>query len=869
VSGPADWIASHPRRVLALVLAVSAAALWPASRLRLETDLPSLLPRGAPAAAAYRDFLTTFGGFEKVFVIVRAAGGPRGSSEVVDAGTLTDAAGRLAEELAKDPEVASARAGLTPEDEEFFFRWIAPRAPLLLPAGADPSRLRAELARRLDPEEIRRRVGVLRGTLTSPAGGFAAPFLAADPLGFSEGLLAAAGASLPLDPVSGAFVSRRGDAALVLVTPARAELDPAGGRALAAALARAEAAVAREEAGSGGARLDFAALGGPIYAAHDERIIREDLARISLSSVVVVGILLLLGFEGLYVPLALFAVAAVGLLWAAAIAGLWLGSVTVVGIGFIATLLGMGVDYGIHGGARFRLLHLAGESRRAALVGSLRQTGPAILAATLTTAAALAALSFAHFRPLRELGQVLAIGILSMLAATTTLGAALAAFFPRGRLLGGATLLWRRLWMPGFEALVRFARRRPRAVLAGALLVSLAAAAGLPRLSLDSDLRTLRPADAESGRAERLLVERFGLGLDTTTIVVRGASLAAALDRAAAVRLAIASSPGFGEGSGAEITTPSDWRLGGRRTAERLRLLAGLPFDRAAGDLERELGRAGLRVERFAGAIAALRALGRGEDPGAPPPAAWPSWMSELVRREARGGWAVAVHVRAPAGVWPSGPPAATLAAIEAAGGKPANRVSVASAPRVGAELRDLALRDLFRLSVVAAGLAAAVLAVAFWRRPGEALLAALPLALGFLWTFGAWGLAGRRIDLLCIATLPVLVGTGVDLGVYAVYRADRLPGGIAGSVKRSGVALTLAALTTTAGFGSLDSSRVPGLANAGVIVALGVVLCLVASLFVLPAIEALGQRSRADRAAAGTPLPARPATPQPEETAG
>ncbi len=837
--GPAAWIAGHPGAVLAAALALTLAALWPASRLRLETDLASLLPRDAPAAAAYRDFLTTFGGFEKVFVIVRAGGPGK-----VESGTLTDAAGRLAEELGKSPEVADARAGLTADDEDFFFRWIAPRAPLLLAGSGRPADLRAEIAGRLDPQEIHRRVGVVHGTLTSPAGGFAAPFLTADPLGFSEGLLAAAGAALPLDPISGAFVARRGDAALVLVTPARGELDPAGGRALAATLARAEAAVAREA----GTPLSFAAIGGPIYAAHDERIIREDLSRITLSSVVAVAVLLLLGFEGLYVPLALFTVAAVGLVWAAAIAALWLGSVTVVGIAFIATLLGMGVDYGIHGGARFRLLLLAGAGRRQALAGALRQTGPAILAATLTTAAALAALSLAHFRPLRELGEVLAIGILAILAATATLGAAFAAFLPRNRLLGGATVLWRRLWAPGFDALVGFAVRRPRLIVAGAVLVSLAAAAGLPRLSLNSDLRTLRPADPEASAAEQLLVESFGLGLDTTTVVVRGASLDAALDRAAAVRGVLASSLGA-RGAGAEITTPSDWRIGGERLAGRLRLLAGLPFARAAGDLERELAAAGLRAERFAPAVAALRALGRGEDPGAPPPAAWPSWMSELVRQEKGGGWAVAIHARAPQGAWASGPPPAVLAAI--AGAAPGAKV--ASAPRVGAELRDLALRDLFRLSAVAALFAAAVLAVAFWRRWGEALLATLPLALGFLWTFGFWGMAGRDIDLLCIATLPVLVGTGVDLGVYVVYRADRLPGGIAGAVRRSGVALALAALTTTAGFGSLDSSRVPGLANAGVIVALGVVLSLVGAVFVLPAIEALRGRSP-DRLPAALP---------------
>jgi predicted RND superfamily exporter protein len=164
----------------------------------------------------------------------------------------------------------------------------------------------------------------------------------------------------------------------------------------------------------------------------------------------------------------------------------------------------------------------------------------------------------------------------------------------------------------------------------------------------------------------------------------------------------------------------------------------------------------------------------------------------------------------------------------------------------VGAELRDLGLSDMLRSSALAALLLSVVVALSFRRRPAEALLAALPLGLGCLWIFGLWGLAGRSIDLLCIATLPVLLGNGIDLGVYAVYGAlgnasgGGGRGGIAGSVERSGVALTLAALTTTAGFGSLGSSRIPGLGNAGLIVACGVFFCLLATIFVLPALEAL-----------------------------
>jgi len=830
VGGWAAALVRRPGRVLLATLALTLLALIPAARLRLLTDISALLPSDAPASRDYRTFLTTFGGFEKLFVIVQAKGG-----RPPDPATLVDAAERLSEELAKSPLVANARFGLTPEDEAFFFRWVAPRAPLLL--SGDALRVRQEVARRLDPAAIHSRVAVLRQTLTSPVGGFAAPFFAADPLGFSEGLLAAASSALPIDPETGAFLSRDGDAVLLVVTPATSELDPKAGRELVAELDRAYAAV-RSEAEL---PLVFHAVGGPIYAAHDEGVIREDVVRITTSSVILVALLVLAGFEGLVMTTVLFATVAVGLVWAAAATSLLLGSLSVVGIAFIATLLGMGIDYGIHGGARFRLLLLGGESRPEALLGALRQTGPAILAATLTTAAALSALGLAHFRPLREMGLVLALGLLSILAATATFGASAMAWFPRPQSLRGGTLLIRRFWTPLLAGLVGLSVRRPRLVLAGTLAFSLLAAAGLPRLSLNPDLRTLRPEDPESTTAEQMLFTKFGLGLDTTTVVLRDRDLPHALDDAARVRQILEGALG----PTADITSPADWMVSGGRMAERLAALRSLPLAAAADTLERELAAAGFRAERFAGVIAALRAMGQGEDPGAPPPGAWPSAMAELFRTTPQGTF-VAIHVRAPVGRWAAGPPPAVMRALRAA----APEVAVASTPRVGAELRDLGLSDMLRSSLLAALLLGIVVFLSFRRRPAEALLAGLPLALGCLWIFGLWGLAGRSIDLLCIATLPVLLGNGVDLGVYAVYGTLGNPGGIAGSVQRSGVALTLAAMTTTVGFGSLGSSRIPGLGNAGLIVALGVFFCLLATIFVLPALEALVGRRRGGGAA-------------------
>jgi predicted RND superfamily exporter protein len=507
----------------------------------------------------------------------------------------------------------------------------------------------------------------------------------------------------------------------------------------------------------------------------------------------------------------------------------------VIGVGFAAALVGMGVEYGIHGGARYRQLRSEGLGAGEALTGTFRDPGPGIVSSALTTAAGLGALVLAHFRPLRELGQVLTVGTLVILVTTATLGAALLLVFPERPRTLGPPRLWSRFGQPLLGAAVGLSSRRPVPVLAALALLTAVSAWGLGRLGLDTDLRSLRPADHPSLAAENLLVERFGVGLDTFTVVARGRTLEEALDAAARVPPVLAAKLG----PEAQITTPTEWLVVGERRAGRLRELRQLPLERAAADFERELAAAGFRIEPFAPALETLRALGRGEDPGVSDAADWPRWMSELVRVGPEGA-AVAVHARVPLGYAQKVPPEELDRALEAA----APGVALASIPRVGAELRGLALSDLRRSSGLALLLVTAVVLVSVRGRIGDSLLSFLPLVLGCVWSFGLWGVFGGRVDLLAISTLPVLFGTGIDLGVHAVHGGRLRPEeGIRGTVESSGLAMLLITLTTGVGFGSLGGSRVPGLQNAGTLVALGVAACLAATFLVLPALEALFRR--------------------------
>ncbi len=837
-SALADLVARRPRRVLAAALLLTLACLVPASRFRIETQLEALLPEGAPAAADYRTFLRTFGGFEKVFVLIRAPEGRR-----VEAETLINAASELADRMRQSPLVAEARAGLTEEDERFFFARVAPRIPLLVNTPG----WREDLARRLEPAAVHDRVTEMRQALRSPAGAIAAPLFAADPLGLSTGLLGAAAASLPIDPLSGAFLSPKGDAALVILTPASAEVDPEGGRALVAALERAYAEVrhSSDTAGASGASrvpLDFQAVGGPIYAAQDEAVFRADLTRSASGTVVALALVMILGFEGFFLPAAILAAVGAGTIWMVAGASLALSSISVVGVGFTAALLGMGVDYGILGASVFRDRRLAGAAVAEALAAAFRETGPGVATTAVTTAAGLAALAVAHFRLLRELGQVLSLGVIATLIATATFCAALLAAFPRASARFRPLRLWPRFGRPVLAGISGLSARRWRASLLFTLLLTALAGWGISRLELSTDLRALRPADSPSSEAERLLVQKFSVGLDTFSVVLRGRTLGEALDRAAAARGILEARLG----PKVEITTPADWLVLGDRLRRRLAELRGLPLERAADDFQRELAAAGFKPAPFTPALATLRALGRGEDPGAPAVDQWPRWMSELVRLDPKSGSAVvAVHVRLPLGMGAKTDPAAL--ARELARLSPDRRdVALASFVWVAAELRDLALADILRSSALALVLVGAVVLLSFRGRVRDALLAFLPLTLGSLWTFGLWGALGRPLDLLCAFTIPLLLGTGMTLGANAVHWKRLHPDrGFRAAAADLGLPLTLATLTTVIGFGSLSTSRVPGLQHAGILVAIGLSACLLATVLVLPALEAAVERKR------------------------
>jgi predicted RND superfamily exporter protein len=128
------------------------------------------------------------------------------------------------------------------------------------------------------------------------------------------------------------------------------------------------------------------------------------------------------------------------------------------------------------------------------------------------------------------------------------------------------------------------------------------------------------------------------------------------------------------------------------------------------------------------------------------------------------------------------------------------------------------------------------------FHRISSVLLALIPVGIGTLWTCGIMGATGIPFNPANIMILPLVVGIGVTNGIHILNRfaEEQNPSILARS---TGKAVIVSALTTIAGFGSLIPAKHQGIQSLGIIMSLGVAMCMIAAVTFLPAILTLLMR--------------------------
>lgn len=781
-SGHNRGVSVRERGVAVLIAgAVVAAGVWGATRLRLETDLTKFLPEGEDREAV---------------ALARAVSGSEiGRTMVVAIDAPDDEhavrAGRaLAAALRGRREVESVRAGEDPAIARAVHETYWARRFAFL--SDDPAR---ELGRRLSDRGLREAARTLKRELAGPSGAVIRTLAPEDPLLAYPAILRRLDRARPtgLREVDGAWLAGEAPPSAVLFVTTRAS--PFDVAAQAPLQSHLERAFARLDARSAGA-LAMRRAGAHRISVETQRAIQSDVTRISvLSALAVLALCAVVLGSARSVILTLVPIA-VGLAAATAVSALIFPSLHAITFAFGATMIGVVEDYPTH------LLQLHGFAPPGTSAReSLRRAWPGLMLAGLTTAASVAALAAGGYPGMRELAVFASTGVLAALATTRWL-------LPPFLAPPGTTRVQRTLAAAGVSLMATLRRRR-----AAALVIALAALAlaafGLPRLRWSDSLTALHAPDPALVREdERVRGLVGGGGAQGRFVAALGPDDDAALATLRRVRQALEASQRHGEigsfRSGDAWLSPA---------ALQRANVAALAFDpRLPARLDAAFTAEGFVPGAFGPFGEAVRRAPEVE------PLVWDelgrSPLGPLVRPfrietgEGRVAWlAFADGIR-------DGPALARrISSI-----RDARWIDSAEAMR-----RALGAWRARALILLAVGLAT-VLAVAFarYRRFRLALAACLPCALAAGATLGALGVLGIEASPIHLLALLLVLGMGVDYGIFVVeHHADEAAAGA------SFVGIVVAGLSTVLSFGLLALSTSPALRGLGLAVGAGVLLSM------------------------------------------
>lgn len=171
----------------------------------------------------------------------------------------------------------------------------------------------------------------------------------------------------------------------------------------------------------------------------------------------------------------------------------------------------------------------------------------------------------------------------------------------------------------------------------------------------------------------------------------------------------------------------------------------------------------------------------------------------------------------------------------------PGVKFGITGAPTLRMTIFDLLKSDAVFTLLVAATIILLLLFV-MQRSYAHGVLVFAPLSLGLIWTMGTLGWLGIPLSVATVGLSSMILGLGVEYGVFVLsrYNEERAKknsqlDSMKTTVFGIGSAIIGSGLTTIVGFGVLSFSTVPMIQHLGQTLALGIVFCLLAALFVNP----------------------------------
>jgi uncharacterized protein len=561
--------------------------------------------------------------------------------------------------------------------------------------------------------------------------------------------------------------------------------------------------------------LKIKLTGSLIVRLEENTFIKRDLENsIFLAAFLVVAIILMYTRSWFSIPLIIFPLL-LSMTYTFAVTRLVIGHLNIVSGFLVAILMGLGIDYGIHLYIRFKQELLKGRSIPEASEIVATQVGRSGVISMLTTISVFSILSFSDFLGFAEFGKIATIGIISAFFTYIFVFPAQTIFYDRVAWLGKPKP---RLFVFKIYDLYGGA---PYFLSLGFLVILIISLFLLPHIQFEYDFQKLR-GDSPAAEYETKTTDDFGFAFSPTVMLVSKEkdllSIHQALEEVK-------------ENNVEDSTIGMYYSLNNfsqlefeskKEILERIRRL----FYEEKEIIRFALG--GARFEKFKKMLAA-----EPFDESAIP---------EILREKltAKGDFLLLMFS-------PSNKNffnvknvyqlSKEIKAMKKILEKKNVSVSVLNENLLAAEIMDWVKQKGPEAMILAVAIVLLILILDL-QSFVLAFKTFLPLLTGLVFTGAIMAFFQVKLNFINIVMLPSIIGIMIGSCVYLSHHIlDYSMGATIKSVQETGSAIMLSALTSLAGYASLNIAHHAGVNSIATIVEIGIVACTICALFMLPAL--------------------------------
>ncbi len=576
-----------------------------------------------------------------------------------------------------------------------------------------------------------------------------------------------------------------------------------------------DAIVSEVEKRNPGARIFLS--GNYSFQQEQQTVVNHDIILVGFIAILVIIVVLAFAFRSIATPFLAIAALLCGVAWTLAFTRLTVKSLNTVSSVFAAVLMGIGIEYGIALLSRYREERERGRTGEEAFVAALSLTGKGIITGALTTAGAFYAIVFSDFKAMHDMGLVLGTGVVFALLSTFFVLPALVTMKERvspykPREFDEESGLMRK------EG--RFVARRPWWIIAAGLVITLGLGTSAGFIKYESNIRKVQPRGMKVTVAEEKLASQFGMGSDFVIVLSNNEAAMREVTEQLQDREKYPSVKGV---ESLATIIPSD-QLGKLIEMSRIKKkiedlnpqwLTFVPPQMLT--ILQDIGSDLLTADKL-------------------PPGTLQKYVSS------DGTYATYVY------------PARNMSeeknVREFLDEVKSVSTDVIGFPVIVQDILESTRKGLNDTTILSAVVVLLMVVIDF-QALLPTLLAMLPLAFAMVWMVGAFNLLGMKFNIVNIAVTPMILGIGVDFGVYVLHRYEEemqlgsREDAIPSTLAHTGKAILVSGLTVLGAFAALMLARYQGLSSLGLAAVLGIGSAVVISLTLLPAILRVLEKKR------------------------